>query len=235
MTVLVGPANVMPVPEYPLQDLVDDIARSLAPPEFDRAAQRALTYFDALNEEIVEQRQLVLACRAGCGVCCSLRVDVFAHEVFLMAHHVRAYFSPEERASLMARLERHAAAVTPLTPFEHATTNIQCPLLIDGRCSVYSVRPHSCRRHHSRDFPTCQYTFDHPSDLESPAAHDRDLYRALTEAMQTNIDVYFHFGFDVTIYELGTALREALMDEDTWARWQAREQAFLQASVTSAA
>lgn len=137
-------------------------------------------------------------------------------------------------AELLRRLRTHAEEVTPLTPFEHATRNVQCPLLLEGRCTVYPVRPHSCRRHHSQDFATCQFTFDHPTDLDSPAAHDRDLFRVLTEAMQKNIDAYFQLGFDVTIYELGTALNEALNDETSWQRWRDREQAFLSASVTPA-
>ena len=68
--------------------------------------------------------------------------------------------------------------------------------------------------------------------MEFPGAHDRDLFRALTGAMQENIDAYAELGFDHTIYELGTALFEALRDPVSWERWLAHEQAFLHASVT---
>jgi len=223
------------MPEYPAQQLIGDIARSLSPDEFDHAAQSALTFVDALNGEIIEQHGVTLACREGCSLCCWLRVDVFAHEVFLIAHHIRSHFTADEISNLMARLEKHSATVLPLTPFEHATMNVRCPLLNDGRCSVYAVRPHSCRRHHSQDFATCQFTFDHPTDLESPAAHDRDLFRALTETVQQNIDAYSQLRFDHTIYELGTALSEALNDPSSWQRWRDHEQAFVRASVTPAA
>ena len=223
------------MPEYPTQQLTDDIARSLSPDEFDRAAQHAHTAFDALNAGIIGRKGVILACGEGCAVCCSLRVDVFAHEVFPIAHHIRRHFTAGEIADVMARLAAHAAKILPLTPFEHATQNNVCPLLQNSRCSVYAVRPHSCRRHHSRDFATCQFTYDHPTDLEAPAAHDRDLYRALTGAMQQNIDVYSDLGFDHTIYELGTALHEALSDPESWQRWRDRGQAFLHASVTPAA
>ena len=221
--------------EYPTQQLLDDIARSLSPDEFDRAAQLAHAAFDALNEEIIARKSVRLACREGCSVCCSLRVDVFAHEVFPIAHHVRSHFTADEIAGLMTRLAAHAEKVLPLTPFEHATQNIVCPLLQNGRCSVYAVRPQSCRRHHSQDFATCQFTYDHPTDLDSPAAHDRELYRVLTGAMQENIDAYAQLGFDHTIYELGTALHDALNDPASWPRWREREPAFLHASVTPAA
>ena len=221
--------------EYPTQQLIDDIARSLSPDEFDRAAQLAHAAFDALNEEIIARKSVRLACGEGCSVCCSLRVDVFAHEVFPIAHHIRRHFTAAEIANVMTRLAVHAEKVLPLTPFEHATQNIVCPLLQNGRCSVYVVRPQACRRHHSQDFATCQFTYDHPTDLESPAAHDRELFRALTGAMQQNIDAYAQLGFDHTIYELGTALHDALNDPESWRRWCEREPAFLHASVTPAA
>ena len=223
------------MPEYPTQQLLDDIARALSPDEFDRAAQPALAAVDALNSEIIGRKNLTLACREGCSLCCSLRVDVFAHEVFLLAHHIRRHFTAGENADVMRRLAAHAEKVLPLTPFAHATQNIACPLLQNGRCSVYAARPHSCRRHHSQDFAVCQFTYDHPTDLESPAAHDRELFRALTGAMQQNIDAYAELGFDHTIYELGTALHDALNDPESWRRWREREPAFLHASVTPAA
>lgn len=223
------------MPEYQIQQLLDDIARSVSPAEFDQALQSSLTAVDALNEQTIAQRKVTLACRAGCSICCSLRVDVFAHEAFLIAHHIRDTLTAAEIHDLLARLATHAETVLPLTPFEHATTNVRCPLLREDRCSVYAVRPHSCRRHHSQDLATCQYTFDHPHDLESPAAHDRELFRTLTEAMQQNIDAYIELGFDNTIYELGTALNEALNDPTSWQRWRNREQAFLHASTTPAA
>jgi len=216
---------------YPIQELVADIGRSISPEDFDRSAYSALGCFD----EITEQAAVKVACHAGCSLCCSLRVDVFAHDVFLVVHHIRSHFRPEEIADLLVRLEEHASQVSLLTPFEHATSNHPCPLLREGCCSVYVARPHSCRRHHSLDFAACQFTYDHPTDLEAPSAHDRPLYRALTEAMQQNIDAYSTAEFDHTIYELGTAVHEALTDPSCWERWRRHELAFLRASITPAA
>jgi Fe-S-cluster containining protein len=220
--------------EYPLQQLLADIEQSASPAEFDAVARRALEAFDVLNDRIIAERQVKLACGDGCSTCCTLRVDVFAHEVFPIARYIREHFSPGKLEALMERLMVHAEAVLAMTPFEHATTNLQCPLLEDRRCSIYEVRAHSCRRHHSQDFSACQYTFDHPTDLDTPAAHDRELFKALTVAMHEDIDAYAELGYDYHIYELGTALLEALIDPASWDSWANREQAFLQASITPA-
>jgi len=221
--------------DYPITQLADDILRSASRKGYDEALQNALAYFDQLNAGIIEKTGIKLACCAGCSICCSLRVDVRAHEVFLIARHIRATFKPAELSELMVRLARHASKVIPLTPYEHVTQNIECPLLREGRCSVYSVRPHSCRRHHSQDLAACQYAFDNPTDLEFPAAHDRELFRTLTHAMELGSEVYRQLGFDDTIYELGTALAEALDSPSSWKRWRDHKKAFLTTSVTPAA
>jgi Fe-S-cluster containining protein len=224
------------MPEFSNHQLIEDIAQALSPEQFDEGASRWLTVVDDLNTTLIELKDVHLACRAGCSICCSLRIDVFAHEVFLLARFIRRHYSAEEIQALQERLAAHEAKVLPLSVFEHATRNIPCPVLLsDGRCGAYEARPQSCRRHHSQDLATCQYTYDHPDDLESPSAHDRGLYRALTGAMQLNVDAYFDLGFDCTIYELGTALAEALRDPAAWDRWVAKEQAFLHASVTPSA
>lgn len=216
------------MPEYPIQELAEAIARSISPDEFDQAAHSALGHFDRITGEAA----VTVACREGCSLCCWLRVDVFAHEVFLVARHIRSHFAEGRISSLLVRLAEHSSKVGAMTPFEHATTNVPCPLLRDGRCSVYPVRPHSCRRHHSLDLGACQFTFDHPSDLEAPAAHDRGLFQTLAQAMQENIAAYSASEFDQTIYEFGSALKEALTDPSSWRRWLDHDQAFLHASVT---
>ena len=160
---------------------------------------------------------------------------MFAHEVLLIAHHIRARFSAEMLSELQARLATHSERVLPLTPFEHATQNVVCPLLRDHRCSIYEVRPLSCRRHHSTDYAACQFTHDHPADLEFPGAHDVELLRKLTAALRQTGEVYAEYGFDITIYELGTALAEALDSPECWDYWRDRQPAFVRASITPAA
>ncbi len=206
-----------------------------SPADFDDGLRAAFASFDQLNARTVADSGVKLACREGCSLCCWLRVDGYAHEVFAIAHHLRLHRSPAELAALIARLTAHSAKVLPLTPFEHATQNIVCPLWENGRCSIYAVRPPTCRRQHSLDFAACQFTYDHPTDVEFPGAHDRALFRTLSEAMQQGSEVYAQLGYDATIYELGTALAEALSTPACWRRWRARKKAFRRASETPAA
>jgi Fe-S-cluster containining protein len=213
-------------------DLLRQLSQSRSAAEAHAAFSAALTSYDQLNEQTIRQTGARLDCCAGCSICCSLRIEVYAHEVFLIADHILATFSDPELFALKERLAVHSEKVLPLTPFEHATRNIVCPLLREGLCSVYPVRPQTCRRHHSLNVSACQYAYDHPADLDFPSPHHPELFRVLTEAMRLNTEAYAQLGFDTTIYELGTALEEALSDPESWAGWCDRMNAFLKASVT---
>ena len=215
-----------------ITQLADDLSSAKSADEFHAALRRALGSYDQLNVSKVEAAGVKLVCRAGCSLCCWLRVDVYAPEVFIIAETLRKELAPQELEALQVRLAEHAELVTRLTVLEHATRNLACPLSVDGWCSVYSVRPHTCRRHHSQDLAACQFTYEHPEDLEFPGAHSRELFGDLTEAMGLHAAVYEYFGFDTTVYELGSALEEALGDAACWRRWSRKKKAFRRASVT---
>ncbi len=215
-----------------ITQLADDLARAKSPGDVHAALQRALGAYDQINQSRIEKEGISLVCRAGCSLCCWLRVDVYAPEVFLIADALRNELPQPQLDDLLGRLAAHSELVTGMTVVEHATRNVACPLSRDGWCSVYSVRPHTCRRHHSQDLSACQFTYDHPDDLEFPGAHSRELFANLTEAMGMHAAVYEYFGFDGTIYELGSALYEALTDPSCWKRWSRKKKAFRKASET---
>jgi len=217
-----------------ITQLADDISHAKSADAFHAALRRALGSYDELNASKVEQTGATLVCRPGCSLCCWLRVDVYAPEVFLIADTLRKELPPPELKALRERLASHTELVTRLTVLEHATRNVACPLSKEGWCSVYVARPHTCRRHHSQDLAACQFTYDHPDDMEFPGAHSRELFHDLTEAMGLHAAVYEYLGFDATIYELGSALEEALTDAACWRRWRSKKKAFKRASETPA-
>jgi len=227
--------NSLPVNTSSITRLADDLSCAKSAEDFHAALRRALGAYDQLNAQRTEQTGAALVCRAGCSLCCWLRVDVYAPEVFLIADALRTELTPPELEALRGRLAAHAELVTRLTVLEHATRNVACPLSRNGWCSVYAVRPHTCRRHHSQDLAACQFTYEHPDDTEFPGAHHRELFQDLTEAMGLHAAVYEYLGFDATVYELGSALEEALTDAACWRRWRRKKRAFRRASVTPSA
>lgn len=117
-----------------------------------------------------------LACASGCAACCHLYVQIPPGIARLMADHIATRFSPAERDALYGRLEIAAAAVRNTA--EPAKLRHRCPLLgEDNRCTVYDVRPLSCRAFTSRSVARCNdVVFGDIADgtgVEQNAAHYR--------------------------------------------------------------
>jgi uncharacterized protein len=215
----------------PPEQLLKDLRAANAPSDFNRALQKLHVAFDAKNDELKRRHEVTLACKEGCFLCCFLRVDGLAAEIFLIADYVNSHFSSEDRAALLQRLEAHSALVAKLSFKELMGKNVQCPLLQNGRCSVYSVRPLACRAHHAQDFSACQYTFDHQDDFEFPGSIHPDLKVGLEMAKTSVIAAYATAGFEGTFYELGSALHEALTNPAAFRRWKKGKRPFLRSQV----
>jgi len=120
--------------------------------------------------------QPMLACSSGCAACCHLYVQVPPGIARMIADHIATHFLPNERNALRERLEIAAAAArdaADATELRH-----RCPLLgDDNRCTVYDVRPLSCRAFTSRSVARCNDVVfgDIPdgSGVEQNAAHYR--------------------------------------------------------------
>lgn len=94
-------------------------------------------------------------CAAGCAFCCHLPVAVPPGVAEAIRDHVAETFPSEARSALLVRLraaEALAAVAADPTRLRH-----RCPLLgADDRCSVYPVRPISCRAFTSPSARRCE-------------------------------------------------------------------------------
>jgi Putative zinc- or iron-chelating domain len=94
---------------------------------------------DALVEEVLDSDAPV-ACSPGCTACCYQTVQSTIPEAILIALHLGDPDDPRRRRVLDA-----AAAFAGMSALERKRTGKPCPLLGDGRCSVYDDRPLACR------------------------------------------------------------------------------------------
>ena len=218
----------------PLEQLKSDLGKSFTPQQMENSLQKAYASFDEFVEKFKTDYSVKLACHEGCSICCYLRVDAKAHEILAIANFIASKFSPDVRTSTLDRLNSHAQLVHGLSYTEHMATNIVCPLLVDGRCSIYSMRPFGCRRHQSQRIDVCQHSFDYPKDLEYPSARHVPLFRMTLEVENSLQAIYSSADYDETGYELGTALLEALTNPKAWRRWKDHKKTFLQAVTAPA-
>ena len=127
--------------------------RALSLPD---AARDIAALADAASTQFFTQmpNQPALACSGGCAACCHLYVQVPPGVARVMADHIAAHFSPVERDALHQRLE--VAATAARDAADPTKLRLRCPLLgADNRCTVYDVRPLTCRAFTSRSVSRC--------------------------------------------------------------------------------
>ncbi|MCX6936724.1 MAG: YkgJ family cysteine cluster protein [Verrucomicrobia bacterium] len=167
-----------------------------------------------------------VACRAGCGHCCQVAVDVQAHEVFFAAEFIQVNFSPEALAEVVARTAaRRATLAAEASAGQRERFMQTCALLRDGSCSIYAGRPEACRAHHASDASVCAaHIADASVDLTKVYVPP---LRARLFAVMLGMDEAIEAeGFDDRAYDFGAALHEALTNSLCLALWLRRKPAF---------
>ncbi len=110
---------------------------------------------EALAASLASFAQVPTRCGPGCDACCHYPVQASLAEVYTIYRElppggmarVHAY-----RDVFLARYEERGA---PKDDEEAALLawGLPCPLLVDGKCSVYDLRPIACRACHSFSDP----------------------------------------------------------------------------------
>lgn len=155
------------------------------------------------------QQAAPIACHKGCNFCCHIPVSATIVELDAVVRHVTATWSPVAIEALKVRIEATYAAF----PDGRAASPAPCPFLVDGSCSVYSVRPLSCRRQVSIDASIREralHRHDEPFPFIRPVIlHGRGVRVAFAAALQA-------CGIDAAAFELTGAVRRLLaMTVDT--------------------
>ena len=117
----------------------------------------ALQTFYRIHEKTLEPVEL--ACKKGCSVCCTRNVTLTSLEAYYLMSHL----GPDGRDAALSRIQnqahlRHMIPSITLNRMAEMCMNGQeppedesdpswgpCPLLQDGLCTVYEVRPLACR------------------------------------------------------------------------------------------
>lgn len=152
--------------------------------------------------------QPALACTSGCAACCHLYVQVPPGTAAVMARHIATHFTPDEQAALRNRLEAAAAAACDAA--DVTKLRLRCALLgDDNRCTVYEVRPLTCRAFTSRSVARCHDvvfgSVPEGAGVEQNAAH----YRIHMEATFALEQAARHRGLP----DAQKGLAQALLDE----------------------
>jgi hypothetical protein len=164
----VGPEDFgADIPISPQEKFVNGVYSSV-----DEATARGL---DRLRSE----DGIVPTCKLGCCHCCRFHILTNIAEAHTLAQYVKREFSTAQTNDLRMRTQqwhewdnsrpgRYPSANiddwTDLSNYDHC-----CPLLVNGACSAYPVRPVVCRTHFVSSHPlSCSAANDPESTEDAP-------------------------------------------------------------------
>jgi Fe-S-cluster containining protein len=164
-----------------------------------------------------------LGCKDGCAYCCYQSVEVMIPEAILVTALVADPADTRGGAIIEA-----AQALKGLSEEDRRRTGRPCPLLVDGKCSVYDDRPLMCRGLFAAESAQCRAAHvaaisggaDTPVEIFPLAQYfvlgDQAGLRGILKDMRLQYD----------LVELTQAVAAFLEDPDLIDRWLAGETIF---------
>lgn len=193
--------------------------------ELKAVSSRAHKKLDEVFATEFSRSEMTIACCAGCYYCCHVKVDVQPREIFLISDFIRSRFSLAKQADVLNKAQEYWKKIEPMTAKEHLYANLPCPLLENGKCSVYPVRPAMCRIHHSRRVEPCKELFERPETLTEPERMP-SLWRATSSTNVGTSTAFESAGYDSQPYDMNAALIQALQNSSSERRWRDGKLAF---------
>lgn len=119
-------------------------------------AESAMAATSRVTDSFFERARGTVACREGCDHCCYQAVGVTPPEALRIVAFLRRNLSPEALEALKLELGARKEAIAGLSADQRFSPDHPCPFLEQGRCSIYVVRPLSCRGMNSLDAQDCE-------------------------------------------------------------------------------
>jgi Fe-S-cluster containining protein len=170
-----------------------------------------------------------LACQEGCAWCCHQLVGTTAAEVFRIVDYLQKHFPPQELQTIMDRIVERDEQRKGLREDRWSAARLPCSLLVDDRCSAYSVRPLTCRGFNSSDALQCERWVKERGRVEIPLYEPQ--HRLATFVLDGFRDGLSECGLLNDLLELTAALRIALTVPNSFERWLAGESIFAPARM----
>jgi Fe-S-cluster containining protein len=190
-----------------------------------------------LVEQVEAVRRLPLACSEGCSFCCrGTAVLAQAVEVLAIGAHLRKTRTEEQLVELRTRVDSMLTRVRDQDASQRAEGKEPCPLLDveKGACTVYEVRPTSCRSYNSCDAERCREAFD--AALTNPVLPMNPILFQATHASGFGLMVATELtSREVGPYELVNGLATVLADPEAEAKWLRGEQVFSHTKISDEA
>ncbi|KAA0698262.1 YkgJ family cysteine cluster protein [Neorhizobium sp. P12A] len=176
-------------------------------------ARAVMDMADAAAGAIMEHypNQPARACRAGCDACCHLYVMIPPGIAEAIAAYLTERLEPEALLKLRGELQKAADAAAGLA--DPSTLVHRCPLLgSDGLCTIYEVRPLTCRAFTSKSAAACRSMVFDPESAVTTITQNPAQFRVYVEATSALQQAARLRGLSAQQKGLSAALLEILPD-----------------------
>jgi Fe-S-cluster containining protein len=165
-----------------------------------------------------------IACHDGCHWCCHLKVSVTAPELFAVAEYLENSAPEAVRVRVSARAAELAQDARIFSADAKAEAHIPCAMLTEqGGCSVYAVRPLSCRGYNALDAESCRRMLD--DDQEFVVSNEEWARECAAESLGF-LAAIGDAGLPAELLELTSGLHIALSEPNALQRWLLGEPIF---------
>ncbi|HNY63855.1 MAG TPA: YkgJ family cysteine cluster protein [Deltaproteobacteria bacterium] len=185
--------------------------------------------YDEIMARVSASLAVKTVCRPGCSWCCHFKVEVRAHELFLIWRYIRKESPNHEVNRFLGVARSNAESTRSLSRTEHFATNLACPFLLEDTCRIYPVRPFACRNFHATTPYNCRLSFENPMNLSIPSTFIPELHSVGTGHKTGYERALEKRGFDMRIYDMSTAFLELHREESSRKRFLKGKRAFLSA------
>ncbi len=158
--------------------------------------------FDGLYKEVPES----IECEKGCNYCCRGSVSITETEIKEVGLYIRKTFNKKQLEKVKKAATKIKKKQKSLTKEARIFDRNDCPLLVEGECSIYSSRPLMCRSAYSYSKEACSVA---DSDSTMPVPME-----AGTKAMSDEMTVGILLGERKKEYTLN--LVQGLLKEFKW-------------------
>lgn len=192
-----------------------------------RVTREAMDATAALAEGFLAQAPVgALGCKPGCDHCCYQSVGVTPAEALTIVQHLQRSRSTAELERLRAKIASARERTRGLTAAERYSPEHPCAFLEGAQCSIYEVRPLSCRGMNSLDAGECAENLRNPVSraafvASGSAGHSYlepiRAFHAVSAGLQLAFSELFHL--DMRPLDLIAAIDELLRSQSAIQEW----------------
>lgn len=169
----------------------------------------------AVDTALTSESREMIACRAGCSVCCSVSVAVLLPEAVAIAEYLTANIPPAMLPRMKAILGETAERVRWMEDDERRRLRISCPFLDSrGWCIIHPVRPLVCRSITSTDPDLCEQAMEADPDEPVPVVMNLVQKFLFDTSFRTLGDTLERLGLESRSFELSRAVWHCLIDPE---------------------